>query len=430
MSDVNLTEFKGAVDGFKQTLAEALEIGKNTSDEVKNIQQSSSETKEAHDKAIAELDKKMADVEKFIVRKSNVKDEDGLAPENVKRFDYTTKNLGTMKRVLDDSEKTEVKYLYDMIMTKGARYCDGLFTPEQKALVNTIISTEGGYLTAPEYDQEIINKEFELQGVMGLVNVRNSSTGTLHQTIDYANYDSWEYVNELANGNPNDHEPNYRDVSWNVTEQLYNFSISRSELEDAEINVETDIIGKAREGAIRQTSAQVLVGDGVNRPKGILSYEDGTDYNKIQRVESEETQVLKWEDVITRLPGALIGPYHNNAKYAMNRQSFFNLLSDKDGAEQFSIMNQINFFSGAGAGMFIMGKEVVFDSFLQDASTAGNQAVIFGDFDKAYRVVQRVGFSLIMDDVTNGQRVNYILRRRNDGRLRMGDALKVLKIKA
>jgi HK97 family phage major capsid protein len=114
----------------------------------------------------------------------------------------------------------------------------------------------------------------------------------------------------------------------------------------------------------------------------------------------------------------------------MNRGTFFDLLSDKDGAGQFHIMNQINFFSGDGAGMFIMGKEVVFDSGLQDTSTAGNAAVIFGDFQQAYRYVQRVGFSLIMDDVTSGQNVTYRLRRRNDGKLRMGDALKILKIKA
>jgi len=227
-----------------------------------------------------------------------------------------------------------------------------------------------------------------------------------------------------------EHVPNYKQVVWNATEQIFKFVVSRSELEDALINVETDIIGKAREGAIRQTGAQILLGNGVNRPKGILDYASGTGWNEIERVTGTAQTAISWEDLITLLPAKLSDPYHDNASYAMRRETFFGLLSATDGLGQLNIMNQVNFYSGDGVGMNILGKPVAFDSGIQDVSTGGNDAVIYGDFNEAYRLVQRVGFSLITDNVTSGQNVTYRLRRRNDGRLRMGNALKILSVKS
>ncbi|RLC69267.1 MAG: phage major capsid protein [Chloroflexi bacterium] len=427
----NMVEFKKAVDGFQQTLASVVEIGNTTADDVKSMKDENkvgAEKRQEHETAITDLKSKLAECEKFMLRKPTVSDEKGLSPDNVKRFNAIAKQEG--RREVTGNDVELAKQAFDVLITKGREVGFTMLTDEQKSVVNTIIDPQGGYLVAPEYDQELINKKFEIQGILGLVDVKNTATGTLHQSIDYADYDSWEYLNELANTDPEEHEPNYKQVNWNATEQIYKFIVSRSELEDALINVETDIIGKAREGANRQTAAQILLGDGVNRPKGMLTYEDGKDWNKIEQIESTNSTAIGWEDVITLLPKALIGPYHNNAKLAMNRGTFFDLLSDKDGAGQFSIMNQINFFSGDGAGMFIMGKEVVFDSGLQNTSTGGNKAVVFGDFQQAYRYVQRVGFSLIMDDKTSGQNITYRLRRRNDGKLRMGDALKILKIKS
>ncbi|MHA1221227.1 MAG: phage major capsid protein, partial [Candidatus Heimdallarchaeota archaeon] len=377
--DLNKNEFNANVDEFKKVLQSVSDITTKTSDEVKTIKDASAADQQAHANALKDLDGKLAKLEKNFARKPNVSDNEGLSAENIKRFNAVMQNCTNQKKNFDPSQAKLLKETYDALLTKGHER----LTDEQKSVVNTIVSTEGGYLTVPDYDQEIINKKFDVQGVLGLINIKNTSTGTLHQSIDYADYDSWEYINELANSDPDEHVPNYKQVVWNATEQIFKFVVSRSELEDALINVETDIIGKAREGAIRQTGAQILLGNGVNRPKGILDYASGTGWNEIERVTGTAQTAISWEDLITLLPAKLSDPYHDNASYAMRRETFFGLLSATDGLGQLNIMNQVNFYSGDGVGMNILGKPVAFDSGIQDVSTGGNDAVIYGDFNEA-----------------------------------------------
>lgn len=301
---------------------------------------------------------------------------------------------------------------------------------EQKAL-NTIIGNEGGYLITPEYSQSMIDKRFDKNGIFGLIEKKSVGSAQFIDYIDYADYDSAKYLNELANTDPEDLVPNYKQLTWNNTEQITKVVISRNILEDSTFNLESDVLSKARKGASRQSAAQVVLGNGVDRPKGILAYAEGVDYNKIETIEGKNSLVVSWEDLISILPGALGDGYHDDAAYAMNRRDFFSLLSDKDTNGQFLLMNQINFMTGAGTALSVLGAPLVFDAALQRASTgAGTKSVIYGSFMDAYRFTDRIGFTIIVDNVTSGQKITFRLRRRNDGRLKIGDALKILKIKA
>lgn len=349
--------------------------------------------------------------------------------KNIEKFNAVRKQQGKPEVTLDEAKSlSEVQKLY---FSKG--HTDA-HTPEQKALLNTIISTDGGYIVAPEYSQTIVDKKFAGHGIMDLINIRNIAGNSFIQPIDYANYDDAEYLNELANPT-GEHVPDYKQVTFNPTQQLYRFKISRDLAEDALFNVENDVLSKGRLGAMRQSAVQVVIGDGADRPKGILGYIDGangvTGYDKVESLASSASASVTWKDVLGILPSALIEGYDSGSSYAMRKATFFNsLLTDLDGASQYAIMNQINFFSGEGVGMSILGAPVKFDIALGAADVTDSIAVLYGNFNEAYTFTQRVGFSLIVDQVTSGTFVNYILRRRNDGRLVMGDALKALKVKA
>ena len=80
--------------------------------------------------------------------------------------------------------------------------------------------------------------------------------------------------------------------------------------------------------------------------------------------------------------------------------------------------------------MSILNYPVVWDAKLADTSTAGNKPVLLGDFKSAYTYLERLGVSIIRDDVTNARRIIFHLRRRNGGGLRLTEAIKGLKMKS
>jgi len=384
--------------------------------------------------AIDDMQVKYTALEKLIARKSEslvTMDSKELVNchKNIEKFNAVREQQG--KKPVTVEEAKSLSAVQKLYFSKG--HTDA-HTPEQKALLNTIISTDGGYIVAPEYSQTIVDKKFAGHGVMDLVNIRNIAGNSFIQPIDYADYSNSEYLNELANPT-GEHDPDYKQVSFNPTQQLYRFKISRDLAEDALFNVENDVISKGRLGAMRQSAVQVVIGDGADRPKGLLTYIDGannvTGFDKIESKASAASLAVTWKDVLGILPSALIEGYDNGAAYAMRKATFFNsLLTDLDGASQYAIMNQINFFSGEGVGLSILGAPVKFDIAMGAADVVNSIPVLYGNFNEAYMFTQRVGFSLIVDQVTSGTFVNYILRRRNDGRLVMGDALKALKVKA
>lgn len=436
-------EIKAAeIEQMKQNLAEIAEIAKKREEkEVKNghdlADYKAEQAKaaedfmrkfEAFEKQSKELELKNHDLEAALAKlQFNVPAEEaGISQKSLEQFN----SYVSQKRDCNLSQKEAL--LAQRAFDKYVTGKEHLISNEEKAVINSIVDPDGGFVVAPGYDPMLVNRKFDLQGVLSLVEIKNIQNNSYSQAVDDSDYSSSEYLNELANADPEEHNPAYEIIKWNPTEQIFKFVMTRTELEDSFIRggIDQDVIAKAREGIIRQTAAQVLVGNGVDRPRGILTYADGVAYDKVEQVTATASTSISWEDVLQVLPAKLADPYHAAAAYLMKRETFLSLLVSKDSNGQFKLLNQVNFLSGAGSSMQVMGRPVVFDASMADVSTAGNLCVLFGDFKEAYAYVERVGFGIIIDNVTDGQRITYRIRRRNDGRLKMGRALKALKVKA
>ena len=57
-------------------------------------------------------------------------------------------------------------------------------------------------------------------------------------------------------------------------------------------------------------------------------------------------------------------------------------------------------------------------------------SVAFGDFDKAYQIVDRFGIRILRDDITQKGFVKFYTTRRTGGDLKNFDAIKLLKLSA
>lgn len=418
-------EIKSQIADLNKLFEEAKSANAERVEEVKKYGEELGQTKEKVDKIAKGFEEKFSQIEAVITRQGSqapaVKDSD---------FDKEFKSYNKMlaaynKPALAEDQAEELKSAFDQFVRKGERS----LSPEQYKTINASVDPQGGYFVVPQYNPTVLSKKFDGNGLMEVISTQTIGSGDYKEIIDWADYEDSYYSQELAAASsPSDNE-DFKEVTWTPHEQIYSKKFSRTALEDAFINIESHVLGKMREGAMRQTAEYVTSGNGVNKPKGILSYADGTTYGTVERKTSNVTGALVWDDVLNTLPASLKDKYHENASFVMRRTAFFKLLTDKDGMGSYQIGNQINFFDKTGVSLSILGYPVKWEANMP-AVGAGNLAVAFGDFREAYKLVDRVGFSILRDDQTNPKTITVHLRRRNDGKVRNFEAYKLLTIKS
>lgn len=392
----------------------------------------SGEHKATIDKMTQDFDAKMSKLEVVINRKgaNNNQISDTTFEYNKNYFNSVAELAPERREQLKELANSKdmqiaLKSAYSKYLKYPSSNFASMLTPEETKSFNTIIDPQGGYFVRPEYMDSIIEKKFDAHQIHDLVEKVTVSSAQISETADWNDYDDSAYVNELANGPDTITDDEYEQITWNVKEILYPKRFTRNSLEDSFIDVESYVMRKMREGVVRKDAALMLAGNGIDKPRGILTYADGLARDQIEQITSTSVNRLSWEDVITLLPQELRDEY-DNASFLMKRQSFFSLLSDVDGMGKFQIGNQIQFLSTDKVIMSILGFPVKFDGFMPSALTGG-KAVLFGDFKSAYRLVTKAGVALIRND-TNARWVDLTQRERKDGKLKDGNALKMLVI--
>jgi len=246
--------------------------------------------------------------------------------------------------------------------------------------------------------------------------------------VDWEDYDESFYENELSETTPSDTN-DFKEVTINATQQIFSKKFSRNALEDSIIDIENEVIAAMRAGMIRKDGTNVITGNGVDKPRGAITFADGTAYGQVEQIESNDSGVVGWVDVLQLLPAELKDMYHANASYVMPRAAFFGILADKSGADNFQIGSQVNFFDRSGVSLRLLGYPVVWEAGLPAVDGATNSlSVIFGDIARFYTYVRRLGVSLIRDE-TNPRYVWLHLRQRSGGNVINFEAAKILKTK-
>jgi HK97 family phage major capsid protein len=76
------------------------------------------------------------------------------------------------------------------------------------------------------------------------------------------------------------------------------------------------------------------------------------------------------------------------------------------------------------ASLTLLGKPVIFMDDMA-AEGAGNLAVVYADFSRAYTIVDRVGLQILRDPYTNKGFVTYYTTKRTGGDVTSFDAIKI-----
>ena len=221
-----------------------------------------------------------------------------------------------------------------------------------------------------------------------------------------------------------------------VTSQIGMVSIKTTELwarpiatlkmlEDSAIDLEAWLSEKTLQAFSLKEEEAFMIGTGLNdRPKGLFTYDAWSDYDVYERNKFATAEIV--DDSV--LADAIIDAFETlpniakaNAVYLMNPTTWRVILRLKDGESRYLL--NANMLAG-GYGRTLYGRPVVLSDYVASmftisgatvTATSGAKGIACGDMRKTYAIVDRIGLSKIIDNITSMGFVKFGTRKRMGG---------------
>ena len=287
----------------------------------------------------------------------------------------------------------------------------------------TGVDALGGYAVPFALDRKILSKVRDLNVMRRLCSSQSVSTPETYWNVDLGGTDAG-WVGELT-ARPNTNVPQLARAGITWGEIYANPKASYRLLDDALFNVESWYSQKVAETFADYEEEAFLTGDGTNKPKGLLSYDfaatkDTTrDFGTFEKI----TSATLTADTIIDLYYSLRQVYRgNNTAWLMNPSTIQALRKLKDGNQNYIWIDNI----ANGMVGTLLGRPVYESRFMPDFSTAGNKAILFGDFKKAYTIFDLHGLRIVRDVYTDKTSVQFYTSKRVGNMVQDSCAVKCL----
>lgn len=307
---------------------------------------------------------------------------------------------------------------------KGA---EGRAALEIRAM-STDSNPNGGYLVMPELSATVVSRVFETSPIRLVANVEQAGTKSREFLID-DDEGTAEWSGEKSIATENTPEIGLKEiVTHEITAKM---KATATMLEDAYLDLAAWMQGKGSDKISRTENTAFFTGNGVNKPRGLLTYAAWSaagvyERDKIEQVISGAATGLTAEGLID-LQYALKEAYQAPAVWMMKRATFGNVIKLK-GADNF-YFGPMMLAEGVPT-MQLLGKRVIFADDMQALGTGSNLAVAYGDFGRAYTILDRVGLQVLRDPYSEDPYTIFRLRRRTGGDVTSFDAVKLLRLAA
>ncbi|WP_430229908.1 phage major capsid protein [Nitrosomonas communis] len=321
------------------------------------------------------------------------------------------------------NEGHQIIAAFDRVMRKPSHER----SPEDVAIINkysaSLVKSDdvsAGYLLAPpEMETAIIKNIIESTPMRSLATVRSIGGGSLKQPKKTAS-GSAARIGEIA-ARSNTGDPAYGMIEIQAPEMYARIAISQQMLEDSGY----DMMAELREDASQQFAVkeglEYISGLGAaNQGEGILTNAD------IAEVVSGSAAAITADGILS-LIYAIKSGYAANATLGLNRSTLGAIRKLKDGAGGYLWVPGI----ANAVPNTIGGARYVEMADMPDIG-AGKYPVIYGDFRRGYKIVDRVGIGFQADFMTEADNglVVFRARKRSGSAVVLPEAIKKLKIAA
>lgn len=295
-----------------------------------------------------------------------------------------------------------------------------------QASMNKGTAAEGGYLAPVEWDRTITDRLLRMSPMRGIASVQTISGAGFSKLFSNRGTTSG-WVGETA-ARPNTNTSTFSQLTYTTGEIYANPAATQGMLDDSEINLESWLAGEVETEFAYQEGLAFLSGDGVNKPRGILTYVTGGTgaaihpWGAIATVNSGAAGAVTAGGIID-LVYELPNEYTGDAKFMMNRntQKAFRKLMDGQGNYLWQPSAQ------AGQPATLSGYSIIDMPGMPDVA-ANSTPVLFGDFKRGYLIIDRTGVRVLRDPFTNKPFVQFYTTKRVGGGLQNPDVIKALKI--
>ena len=394
-------DVKKAIDDFKGAFEEYKKVNDERLDEISKGESG------------AELESKLEKIEADLQSIEEVNQNLVKAQADQQKMSEQLDNLETvLKRPnsgLSTGEiDTHVK-AFDQYCRKGF---DNLEPDEKKALTVSNDST-GGYLAPPEYVRELIKTVTEISPIRSIARVRSTSARSIQVPKRTGQFAAQWVAESGTRSETTGYQVGLEEIP--AHEHYALVDISEQDLEDTVFNLEAEMQSEFAEQFAKAEGTAFVSGDAVGKPEGILTN------SSVGQAVSGSAAALTADGLLT-LVHSIKSNYGANGRFVFNRSTLAAIRKLKDTAGQYVF--QAGMSLQGGVPNTILGYPYVEATDMPDIA-ANAFPIVFGDFNRAYQIVDRVALAVLRDPFTQATtgNVRYIARRRVGGQVILPEAI-------
>ena len=336
---------------------------------------------------------------------------------------YVAKDSGrTAPENFDAKGMQEYKEAFFQYLRKGDQYANSL--DGQKAL-SVGSDPDGGYTVMPDTSGRIVQRIFETSPVRQFASVQTIGTDALEGLYDL-NEAGAGWVGE-TDSRPETDTPQLG--KWRIpVHELYAFPFATQRLlDDSEVNMEAWLETKVADRFARRENAAFVNGDGIGKPRGFLTYPDGSTLpGTIERFGTGANGAFATApaggDVLIDVTQGIKPNYLGNANWFMNRSTMAAVRKLKNSDGDYLLRPGLE----TGASAVLLGYNVARFEDMPDLAT-GSLSIAFGDMSQAYQIVDRAGIRVLRDPFSNKPYIGFYTTKRVGGDVLNFEALKLVE---
>lgn len=289
---------------------------------------------------------------------------------------------------------------------------------------------DGGYSVTPDTTGRIVKKIYETSPMRQVAAVTTIGTDRLEGFNDLGEGTAG-WVGETQ-ARPATDTPQLG--KWEIpVHEMYAFpQATQKLLDDSMFDIEAWLADKTSDKFIRTENASFINGDGVLKPRGLLTYPTavtadatrawGTFQHVLTGTDATFGTTTNGTDKLIDLVYSVKAGYRANANFMTARSTIAAIRKIKDGQGNYAWQPSLSALSGGT----ILGFNVV-EAEDMPAMAADSLSLAFGDFRETYQIVDRVGIRVLRDALTNKPYVGFYTTKRVGGAAINFEAVKFMK---
>lgn len=377
------------------------------------------------------LAKKVDEIGEAMLKAAEAKDAaEKEARDRIEKLEAKLNKAPGMEGRSESEEKSEMDSReYKAAYVKGLRKGYDYLSPEERKALSVGGDPQGGYLVRPEQSSQIIKKVFETSPMREVATVETIGVMELEIMDDTDEADAG-WTGETASRTDTD-EPDLAMRKIVVHEIYAKPKASQTLLDDANMDVESWLSQKVAAKFSRMENTAFITGNGVTRPRGIMSYAAATSNNvanaerKVYQRATAGSNVIAADDIKT-LYYDLKAPYLPGAVWLMPRLIELEVSKLKATTGNYLWQPGLQ----PGQPRTVLGQPLHRMEDIVATMADNTLAAAFGDFKQGYTIVDRMGIRVLRDPYSSKPYIEFYSTKRVGGDVTNFEAFNILKITA